>query len=59
MGRFAQRNSSINVSHMNAKMNASAPTDPTSAWPMWIQVVIRSWIGAMLGSAVRKNMRAS
>jgi len=35
--------------HANAKMKANAPIDPTSAWPIWIQVVI----GAMFGSAAK------
>lgn len=37
-------------------MNANAPIEPTSAWPMWIQVVIRSVIGAMSGVEARNNM---
>jgi hypothetical protein len=37
-------------------MNASPPTEPTKAWPMWIQVVIRFVIGVMSGSASRKNL---
>jgi hypothetical protein len=40
---------------MNAKMKANAPIEPTSAWPMWIHVVIRSRMGRMLGSAAREN----
>src|SRR5712692_2911558 len=43
----------------NAKMNASAPIDPTSAWPMWIQVVIRFVMGVMSGSPARNDIRAS
>ena len=33
------------ICQMNAKMNASAPIEPTSAWPMWIHVLIRSVMG--------------
>jgi hypothetical protein len=40
---------------MKAKMKASAPIDPTNAWPMWIQMLIMSWIGVMSGPA-RKTM---
>ena len=40
-------------------MNASAPIDPTSAWPMWIQVVIRFVMGVMSGSPARNEIRAS
>ena len=42
--------------HANAKMNASAPIDATSACAMCVQVVIRSWMGVMSGTAVRSGM---
>jgi|SRR5882672_5667539 len=45
--------------HANAKMNARAPIDPTSAWPMWIQLLMRSVSGVMSGPAARKSMRTS
>src|SRR5579864_1451637 len=47
------------IFQMKAKMNASTPIEPTSACPMWIQVLIRSRIGWMVGSTVRNNMGAS
>ena len=43
--------SSVYEIHAKAKMNASAPTEPTSARPMWIQVLIRSVMGVMSGPA--------
>ena len=45
--------------HANAKINAKAPTEPTSAWPIWIQVVIRFVIGVMSGSPASRNVCAS
>jgi len=42
------------IFQMKAKMNESAPIDPTRAWPMWIQVLMRLVIGVMSGSPARK-----
>src|SRR6267378_518998 len=42
--------SSVYGIHSKAKMKASAPIEPTSAWPMWIHVVMRLVIGVMSGS---------
>jgi len=47
------------IFQMNAKMNAKAPIEPTSAWPMWIHVLIRSVMGAMSGLAARNAICAS
>ena len=47
------------IFQMNAKINARAPIEPTSACPMWIQIVIRLTMGVMSGSPVRKTMCAS
>jgi len=46
------------IFQMNAKINASAPIEPTSAWPMWIQLLIRSVSGAMSGVAARMFWQA-
>ena len=51
--------SSVYGIHSKANMNASAPIEPTRAWPMWIHVVMRLVIGVMSGSPARKNMCAS
>lgn len=52
----AECDSTAVIFQMNAKMKASAPMEPTSAWPMWIHVLIRSVIGAMSGYAASKCM---
>jgi hypothetical protein len=36
---------------MKAKINANAPMEATSACAMWVQVVIKSWMGVMSGPA--------
>src|SRR5205807_3698984 len=55
----ADLDSAAVIFHKKAKMNASAPIEPTRAWPMWIHVLMRFVIGVMSGSPARKNMCAS
>ena len=47
------------IFQMNAKMKARAPIEATSACAMCVQVVIRSWMGAMSGPATKKGIRTS
>ena len=51
----ADLDSTAVIFQMKAPINASAPMDPTSAWPIWIQVLIRLVMGVMSGSPARKS----
>src|SRR5207245_4710047 len=55
----ADLDSAAVIFHKKAKMNASAPIEPTRAWPMWIHVLMRFVIGVMSGAESRKSMRTS
>src|SRR5207249_11571179 len=52
----ADLDSTAVIFQMNAKIKASAPIEPTSAWPMWIHVVMRLVIGVMSGSPARNGI---
>jgi hypothetical protein len=43
--------------HANAKMNASAPTEPTSAWPMWDPGVDQVGDGRDVGIGEKDHVR--
>src|SRR2546428_2677938 len=47
------------IFHRKANMKANAPIDPTRAWPICVQVRMRSVIGATFGVVSRMCMRTS